>query len=226
MGELLSQYDVLGAFLVNIELTLWAAIGSAVLGVVLMVMRVSPMGSLRSFASSCVNIIMNVPLTLIILACSLGLYGELGVVVSGRSGDQWLARNSFWLTVIGLSVYTSTFVCEALRSGLNTVPRGQAEAARAIGLTFGQTMRSVILPQTLRGAVAPLGNTLIALAKNTTVASAAGVAQAASVMSDMFEFDPQHLLAIFAIFAIGWTIIVLPIGLITTSLSRKLAVAR
>lgn len=226
MGELLSQYDVLGAFLVNIELTLWAAIGSAVLGVVLMVMRVSPMGSLRSFAAAFVNIVMNVPLTLIILACSLGLYGELGVVVSGRSGDQWLARNSFWLTVIGLSVYTSTFVCEALRSGLNTVPRGQAEAARAIGLSFGQTMRSVILPQTLRGAVAPLGNTLIALAKNTTVASAAGVAQAASVMSDMFEFDPQHLLAIFAIFAIGWTIIVLPIGLITTSLSRKLAVAR
>lgn len=226
MGELLSQYDVLGAFLVNIELTLWAAIGSAVLGVVLMVMRVSPMSSLRSFAAAFVNIVMNVPLTLIILACSLGVYGELGVVVSGRSGDQWLARNSFWLTVIGLSVYTSTFVCEALRSGLNTVPRGQAEAARAIGLSFGQTMRSVILPQTLRGAVAPLGNTLIALAKNTTVASAAGVAQAASVMSDMFEFDPQHLLAIFAIFAIGWTIIVLPIGLITTSLSRKLAVAR
>ncbi|WP_194784864.1 amino acid ABC transporter permease [Actinomyces haliotis] len=226
MGELLSQYDVLGAFLVNIELTLWAAIGSAVLGVVLMVMRVSPISSLRSFAAAFVNIVMNVPLTLIILACSLGVYGELGVVVSGRSGDQWLARNSFWLTVIGLSVYTSTFVCEALRSGLNTVPPGQAEAARAIGLSFGQTMRSVILPQTLRGAVAPLGNTLIALAKNTTVASAAGVAQAASVMSDMFEFDPQHLLAIFAIFAIGWTIIVLPIGLITTSLSRKLAVAR
>lgn len=226
MGELLSQYDVLGAFLVNIELTLWAAIGSAVLGVILMVMRVSPMSSLRSFASAFVNIVMNVPLTLIILACSLGVYGELGVVVSGRWGDQWLARNSFWLTVIGLSVYTSTFVCEALRSGLNTVPPGQAEAARAIGLSFGQTMRSVILPQTLRGAVAPLGNTLIALAKNTTVASAAGVAQAASVMSDMFEFDPQHLLAIFAIFAIGWTIIVLPIGLITTSLSRKLAVAR
>lgn len=226
MGELLSQYDVLGAFLVNIELTLWAAIGSAVLGVVLMVMRVSPMSSLRSFAAAFVNIVMNVPLTLIILACSLGVYGELGVVVSGRSDDQWLARNSFWLTVIGLSVYTSTFVCEALRSGLNTVPPGQAEAARAIGLSFGQTMRSVILPQTLRGAVAPLGNTLIALAKNTTVASAAGVAQAASVMSDMFEFDPQHLLAIFAIFAIGWTIIVLPIGLITTSLSRKLAVAR
>lgn len=226
MGELLSQYDVLGAFLVNIELTLWAAIGSAVLGVILMVMRVSPMSSLRSFASAFVNIVMNVPLTLIILACSLGVYGELGVVVSGRWGDQWLARNSFWLTVIGLSVYTSTFVCEALRSGLNTVPPGQAEAARAIGLSFDQTMRSVILPQTLRGAVAPLGNTLIALAKNTTVASAAGVAQAASVMSDMFEFDPQHLLAIFAIFAIGWTIIVLPIGLITTSLSRKLAVAR
>lgn len=226
MGELLSQYDVLGAFLVNIELTVFSAIGAALLGTILMIMRVCPMGSLRGFAAAFTNIVMNIPLTLIILACSLGVYGQLGVVVSGRWGDQWLARNSFWLTVIGLSVYTATFVCEALRSGLNTVPPGQAEAARAIGLGFGQTMGSIVLPQTLRGAVAPLGNTLIALAKNTTVASAAGVSQAASVMSDMFEFSPQHLLAIFAVFAIGWTIIVLPIGLLTTSLSRKLAVAR
>lgn len=226
MGDLLSQYDILGAFVVNLELTLFSAIGAALLGTVLMVMRVCPMGSLRAASSSFVTVVMNIPLTLIVLACSLGLYGQMGVVLSGRWGDQWLARNSFWLTVLGLSVYTSTFVCESLRSGLNTVPPGQAEAARAIGLGFGQTMTSIILPQTLRGAVAPLGNTLIALAKNTTVASAAGVAQAASVMSDMFEFSPQYLVQIFLLFAVGWTIIVLPIGLATTSLSRKLAVAR
>lgn len=226
MGDLLAQYDVLGAFVVNLELTVLAAIGSALIGTVLMVMRVCPMASLRAAAAAFVNVVMNIPLTLIILACSLGLYGQLGIVLSGRGGDQWLARNSFWLTVLGLSVYTATFVCEALRSGLNTVPPGQAEAARAIGLGFVPTMRLVVLPQTLRGSVAPLGNTLIALAKNTTVASAAGVAQAASIMSDMFEFSPQHVVSIFLLFAIGWTLIVLPIGLVTTSLSRKLAVAR
>ena len=226
MGDLLAQYDVLGAFIVNIELTVLAAIGSTIIGTALMIMRVCPMASLRGAAAAFVNVVMNIPLTLIILACSLGLYGQLGIVLSGRSGNQWLATNSFWLTVLGLSVYTATFVCEALRSGLNTVPPGQAEAARAIGLGFGPTMRLVILPQTLRGAVAPLGNTLIALAKNTTVASAAGVAQAASVMSDMFEFSPQYVVSVFLLFAVGWTIIVLPIGLLTTSLSRKLAVAR
>ena len=70
------------------------------------------------------------------------------------------------------------------QSGVNTVPAGQAEAARSIGLTFGQSLRHVILPQAFRGAIAPLGSTLIALIKNTTVASVIGVAEAAGLMTD------------------------------------------
>ena len=64
--------------------------------------------------------------------------------------------------MIGLSVYTAAFVCEAIRSGINTVPAGQAEAARAIGLTFVQTLRMVVLPQAGRAVVAPLGSIFIA----------------------------------------------------------------
>ena len=82
-----------------------------------------------------------------------------------------------------LSVYHAAFVCEALRSGVNTVPAGQAEAARSIGLTFGQSMQHVLLPQAFRGAIAPLGSVLIALIKNTTVAAVIGVAEAASLMT-------------------------------------------
>ncbi|WP_276800428.1 ABC transporter permease subunit, partial [Cellulomonas iranensis] len=75
------------------------------------------------------------------------------------------------------AVYHAAFVCEALRSGVNTVPVGQAEAARAIGLGFWPAARLVILPQAFRGAVAPLGNVLIALIKNSTVAAAGSVAE-------------------------------------------------
>ena len=226
IGELLSGYDVLGAFLMNIRLTLYSAFFAFVLGTVLVVMRVSPAPSLRWAGAAYVNLVRNTPLTLIILGCSLGLWGQLGIELAGRDSGNFIATNGFRLAVLGLSAYTAAFVCESLRSGINTVPAGQAEAARAIGLTFGQSMRMIILPQAIRGAIAPLGNTLIALAKNTTVAQAAGVVQAASVMNTMIEFRPDLMVAIFLVIALGWVIIVLPIGLATTTLSRRLGVAR
>lgn len=226
IGELLGSYDVLGAFLMNIRLTLYSAFFAFVLGTVLVVMRVSPAPSLRWAGAAYVNLVRNTPLTLIILGCSLGLWGQLGIELAGRDSGDFIATNGFRLAVLGLSAYTAAFVCESLRSGVNTVPAGQAEAARAIGLTFGQSMRMVILPQAIRGSIAPLGNTLIALAKNTTVAQAAGVVQAASVMNTMIEFRPDLMVAIFLVIALGWVIIVLPIGLATTTLSRRLGVAR
>lgn len=226
MGELLSQYDVIGAFWVTIQLTFWSAIGSLVIGTVVVVMRVSPAPSLQWAGTAYVNLVRNTPLTLVILAASLGLWGQLGVVLASTSSADFMATNSFRLAVLGLSIYHASFVAEALRSGINTVPAGQSEAARSIGLSFGQNMRYVILPQAFRGAIAPLGNTLIALTKNTTVAQAAGVVQASSVMYTMIEFRPDLLTAIFLLFAIAFSIIVLPMGMLTTWASEKWKVAR
>src|SRR3546814_20751399 len=70
--------------------------------------------------------------------------------------------------IVALTVYTSTFVCEALRSGVNAVLIGQAEAARAIGMPFAGTMRHVIIPQAFRASVPPLASVQIALLKNPT----------------------------------------------------------
>lgn len=221
MSELLSQYDVLGAFWVNIKLTFFSALGAFVLGTILAVMRVSPAKSLRGAGAFYVSVVRNTPLTLIILGCWLVLWGQLGIVISDD-----LTVNSFWLATIGLATYTAAFVCEAIRSGFNTVPRGQAEAARSLGFSFGQTISLVILPQALRGSIAPLGNTLIALTKNTTVAAAAAVFQASSVMQEMIEFSPDQGLAIFMVIALGFVVIVFPMGVVFTSLSKRLAVAR
>jgi glutamate transport system permease protein len=128
--------------------------------------------------------------------------------------------------VIALSVYHASFVAEALRSGINTVPQGQAEAARAIGLGFGASLREVILPQAFRGAIAPLGNTLIALTKNTTVVATIGVAELSYVMRGMIEFNPSLLYAIFLLVAACFVLLTLPTGLLFTSLSRRLVVQR
>ena len=113
-----------------------------------------------------------------------------------------------------------------IRDSVNTVPLGQAEAARSIGLGFLPAARHVILPQALRGAITPLGNTVIALTKNTTVAAAASVAEASGLMKRMIEFSPDVMVAIFLTFAIGFCLIVIPIGLLTTWASEKWAVAR
>lgn len=129
--------------------------------------------------------------------------------------------------MLGLALYHAAFVCEAVRSGINTVPLGQAEAARAIGLSFLPAARIVLLPQAFRGAVAPLGNVLIALIKNSTVAAAASVAtETSSVMKAMIDQNGNAVVLIFMMFAIGYVILVVPVGVITTALSKRLAVAR
>ena len=97
--------------------------------------------------------------------------------------------SNFRLAVLGLTVYTAAFVCETVRSGVNTVPLGQAEAARSLGLTFRQNLRIILLPQAFRAVIIPLGSVLIALTKNTTIASAIGVAEAALLMKEMIEND-------------------------------------
>ncbi|MEB7503503.1 amino acid ABC transporter permease [Arthrobacter sp. NPDC055585] len=219
--ELFGEYDVVGAFWVNIQLTFWAAIWSLVLGTILAVMRISPIASLRWFGTAYVNIFRNTPLTIIMVFGTLALWSQLQVSLSSDFN-----LNFFRLAVLSLSVYHAAFVCEAIRSGVNTVPLGQAEAARSIGLSFLPAAWLIILPQAFRGAVAPLGNVLIALAKNTTVAAVASVAEASGLMKTMIEFRPDLMTQIFLTFALGFVLIVIPIGLLTTWASKKLAVAR
>lgn len=220
--SLLETYDIPAAFWVNIQLTFWAAICSLILGTVLALFRISPIASLQFVGAAYVNIFRNTPLTIIIAFGVLGMFGQLQVVLS-----EDFDLNFFRLAILGLSVYHAAFVCESIRSGVNTVPLGQAEAARAIGLSFLPAARLVILPQAFRGAIAPLGNVLIALIKNSTVAAAGSVAtESSSLMKTMIEFDSDLVIPIFLTFAIGFVIIVIPVGLLTTWASRKLAVAR
>jgi glutamate transport system permease protein len=220
--RLFESYDVLGAFWVNIQLTFWAAILALIIGTVLALMRISPIPSLQWAGATYVTLFRNTPLTIIMVFLTLGVWGQLKIQLA----DDF-PSNFFRFAVVGLAVYHAAFVCEAIRSGVNTVPLGQAEAARAIGLSFLPAARIVILPQAFRGSVAPLGNVLIALIKNSTVAAAAGVAtETSSLMKTMIEFDPDVIIAIFLTFAIGYVILVIPVGLATTSLSRRLAVKR
>lgn len=219
--EVLANYNILGAYWLNIKLALVSGAIALAIGTLIALMRISPIGSLQWAGRAYVTIIRNTPLTVLMVFALSVLWRVLGVTFSEKFSVQF-----FWLAVIALSVYHAAFFGEALRSGVNTVPVGQAEAARAIGLGFLPTARLVILPQAFRGAIAPIGNTFIALIKNTTVAAAASVSEVSILMKEMIDRNSDVVIPIFLTIAAGFVIIVIPVGIVTTVLSQRLAVSR
>ncbi len=187
---------------------------AVVVGVVLAAMRVSPTPVLRGVGTSYVNVFRNIPLVVLFLITTQGL-PELGTSVS-----------FFWLAVIALASYTAAFVCEAVRSGINAVDVGQAEAARSLGMTFGLTLRLVILPQALRSVIPPLASILIALTKNTAIAEAFGVTEATYQLDSLVRDFPDALYALFFGIAFGYILIVLAISGVARVLERRLVVLR
>jgi glutamate transport system permease protein len=204
-----------------LRLTLAGTVGALVLGVILAAMRVSPVPVLRGFGTAWVNIFRNTPLTLIIFFCYFGLFSTLGLSLADD-----INLNNFWLGVIGLSVYTAAFVCEAIRSGINTVPAGQAEAARAVGMSFIQTLTIVILPQAGRAVVAPLGSVFIALAKNSTIVGTIGLAESSNAMKELINANGDAVIPIFLVFAGTFAAILIPTGYLFGWLANRLAVKR
>jgi len=225
--DIFTEYrsEIFAAFWTTIQLTVFSAIGALVLGTALAAMRLAPVPMLNWLGTAYVNIVRNTPLTLIVLFCSFGLAQTLGITLADRTSPTFIADSGFRLAVLGFTVYTASFVCETVRSGVNTVPLGQAEAARSLGLTFSQNLRIILLPQAFRAVIAPLGSVLIALTKNTTIASAIGVAEAALLMKEMIE-NTAAVLVVGSIFALGFVILTLPLGLLFSWLGRRLAVAR
>lgn len=201
-------------FLKTLQICLYAAVGSLALGTVLGAFRVSPLPPLRWVGTGWVTVFRNCPLTVVLFFVAFGL-PEIGV-----NGAY------FWFGVSGLVLYTSAFVCEAVRSGVNAVPLGQAEAARAMGLTFGQTMTQVILPQSFRATVPPLASVLIALAKNTSVAAAFGLLEATARMRGFTNNQADDRPLIFLTFAIGYIIIVEVMSAGAFGLERRWRTAR
>ena len=222
ISSLLADYgaDIPLAFWTNIRLAFLATLGSFVLGVVLALFRISPVPSLRALGAGYVNVVRNTPLTIIMLLGVLAVWGQLKISFSSD-----FTLNFFIYAVIALSLYHAAFMCEAIRSGVNTVPLGQAEAARSIGLGFLPAARHVILPQALRGAITPLGNTVIALTKNTTVAAGFSVAEAGTIVRVLNERGENSLIVVLWV-ALVFVVLVTLLSLVQRQLEKKWRVAR
>ena len=205
---------LLRGFRETIELSAVAAVVALILGTLLAAMRVSPVPTLRWAGALYVNTIRNTPLTLV--------YAFMAFAVPRLDFQVGPFRGA----VLALGLYTAAFVCEAVRSGVNAVPVGQAEAARAIGLTFGGTLRQVVLPQAFRSVLPPLGSIFIALVKNSAIAEFFAVAEATKVFDDLVRDNPQELYWLFAGVAGGYVILVLLISAFFRFLESRLVVLR
>lgn len=193
----------------------YAMVGSLVIGTIMAAFRVSPVPPLRWLGTTWVNVFRNCPLTVVLFFCAFGL-PEVGI------NGQY-----FWFGVAGLVLYTSAFVCEAVRSGINSVPAGQAEAARAVGLTFTQSLGNVILPQALRTVVPPLGSVIIAMIKNSAIVGAFGVGGELFAVSDTLTGSRgEAALPVLTGMVIAYLLITIPGGLFLGWLERKVAIAR
>jgi glutamate transport system permease protein len=205
---------VLKAFLLTIELFLVSGVLSLLFGTLLAAMRVGPIPVLAKAGALYVTLLRNTPLLLIFIFATFGLPKmdvQLPFFVKGT---------------IALTLYTSAFVCEAVRSGINSVPLGQAEAARASGLTFTQTMSNVVLPQALRAVVPPLASVMIALLKNTSVGAVFGLFEATARMRFFSNNNADDRTLIFLTFALGYVILVEAISFSAYSMERRWRVAR
>jgi len=202
-------------FLVTLRLTAYSGAASLVLGLLIASLRVAPLKPLRVAAATYVELLRNTPLTLVFFFMYF-VFPQFSVLPPVPF---------FWTAVVCLTLYTAAFVAEAVRSGINSVGVGQAEAARAIGLTFGQTLGQVVLPQAVRSVVPPLINVLIALTKNTSVAAGFAVVElvgAGRRLSTANAGDPWVWVGV----AVFYLAITIPAGLLAARVERKVAFAR
>lgn len=204
-----------GGFLVTLQLTVYSGVLSLAWGLVLAALRVSPVRPLRGVSTLYVEALRNTPLTIVFffmvfVAPQFGILPPLG----------------FWTAVVCLTLYTSAFVCEAVRSGINSVGTGQAEAARAIGLTFGQSLGHVVLPQAVRSVVPPLINVFIALTKNTSVAAGFAVVELVGTGRRLGVTNAANGFWVLVGVAVFYLLITIPAGLLAGVVERRVAFSR
>jgi glutamate transport system permease protein len=216
VSVLVENFDLyLSGFWRSLTICLYAMVGSLIVGTVIAGFRVSPVPPLRWAGTAWVTVLRNCPLTIVLFFIAFGL-PELGINAS-----------YFWFGISALVLYTSAFVCEAIRSGINSVSAGQAEAARSLGLTFSQGLKLVVLPQALRTVVPPLGSVIIAMFKNSAILGAFGVGgDLFSVGARLTSAQGYAVLPVLLGVLIGYLAITLPAGALLGLLERRVAIAR
>ncbi len=216
MNVITDNFDLFfEGFLKTLGIGLICMVGSLILGTVIAAFRVSPVAPLRAVGTLYVNLIRNCPLTVVLFLIAFGL-PTIGI-----------NQSYYVFGCSALIIYTASFVCEALRSGINAIPAGQAEAARAIGLGFLQNLRHVILPQAFRTAIPPTGSVIIAMFKNSAVLGVFGVS--GDLLGNAIQLTSSRgydAVPVYLGIGFFFLLITIPAGLVLGYLERKAVILR
>jgi aspartate/glutamate/glutamine transport system permease protein len=212
-SSLAAVLEHLPLFLSGFGITLQLAVGALILsllaGLFVAMLRVSPIAPLRALGTAYVEFLRNSPLLVQMFFWVFGL-PFVGILLPEFVG-----------ALLGLGFYTSAFVAEAVRAGILGVGKGQIEAARSLGLTYGQTMRLVLLPQAIATTVPPLGNLSIALTKNTSVAAAVLVPEL-MYQTQVVNARTFATYATFTVTGILYLALTIPLGQVVRALELRL----
>ena len=199
--------------LVTLQLTVLSFLFAMLVGTVMAIFRISPIAPLRAVGLIYVDIFRNVPLLSLIIVVVYAL-PEIGLM--------WSYNNS---VIISMSLVGGAFICESLRAGINSVPAGQIEAARSLGLGFTGTVRYVVLPQAFRSMVQPLVTTFIGIFLSSSLAGTVGVMDLTATVTYINNREARGLMT-FMVAAIIYLVISLGAGAVGDQLERKLRVLR
>lgn len=190
---------------VTILTSLIALLCSFILGTIIAVMRIAPIKPLNWLGSIYVEFIRNIPVLVVVFFTYLA--GSFSGMIAGT---------------IGLTIYTAAFISEAIRAGILSVPKGQMEAARSTGLSYGQAMRFIILPQAIKIVIPPLGNQFLNLVKNSSllaVVAGGDLMYQGDLISAMtyVTFDTYIFVALF------YLVLTIPLSIGVSYLEKRLA---
>ncbi|MEC0238472.1 amino acid ABC transporter permease [Paenibacillus dokdonensis] len=202
--------EFLAGFLTTLEVSLLALVLSLILGTVLAVMKISPLKPLKGLATVYIEFIQNTPLLIQIFFFYFGL-PAVGIQL-----------NPFISGTLGLAVYSSAYIAEAIRAGIQAVSHGQVEAGRASGLTYMQTMLHIILPQAIKVVIPPLGNQFLNLVMGSAIL---GSISGKDLMyyGDIISSDTFVVFDVYIFVALFYLILTVPLSLFINYLERKLS---
>src|SRR5215203_841245 len=189
VGFMVDHFDeVLDGFWVTIQLSVIAGVLALIWGLILATLRQlpgKPLAPVRFATIAYIDVFRGVPLLLLLLLIYGGIPSLDFLPESLRHPEFFGKKDNFWFGVLAITITYGAYMAEVYRSGIESVPGGQMEAARSLGMSHGQAMRSVILPQAVRKVFAPLLNDFIALTKDTTLVSVIALNEVGLVGNDI-----------------------------------------
>lgn len=187
---------------------------AGLLGLGLAICRISAVLPLQLFSWAYTGTVRAVPLLVLLMLFVFGL-PEIGMVYP-----------LYWTVVTAMGLYWAAFFGDVIRAGVRSVPPGQAEAGRALGMTFGQVLRLVVLPQAERSMVQPLGSLLIAITLSSSLASAVGVTQELTGRTHLLDQQYAQPLLTFGAAASLYVGLTLAIGWLAGYVERRVVIPR